>query len=373
VSLQRIGINASRTRSGGGLVHLKKILENYSFDIHQFSEIHIWGHVDILDLIPENPLFIKHIAFDSKFGIAYQIFWEKFILSRELKKLHCKLLINLDAGSVCRYLPNITMSRDMLSYEKGVLKKYFFSISWLRLIALKYVQIRSLKNASKAVFLTNYARIVIEKEAKTSFNSILIPHGIDLFDVSRYEKLTFFSDNFYDVVYVSNFDFYKNQDTVINAFHILLRKYPNLRLHLVGSFSNYSYYSKCKNLANNDIRIIFHGPIDQSEIQNFLSNSDILLFASSCENMPNTLLEYMTVKKPILCSNRGPMPEVIGNWEYLFDPEDVTSIVSTMEKVIYNKNTWNELADLSFQRVQKYSWKRSSDELFNLATNILKI
>ena len=371
MSLQIIGINASRTRSGGGLVHLKKILENYSFDINRFSEIHIWGHVDILDLIPENPLFIKHIAFGSKICIVYQLFWERFILPRELKKLQCKLLINLDAGSVCRYLPNITMSRDMLSYEKGVLKKYFFSMSWLRLICLKYVQIWSLKNTSKAVFLSDYARLVIEMEAKTSFNSILIPHGIELFDFRRYEKLPFFSDNFCDVVYVSNFDFYKNQDTVINAFHMLFRKYPNLRLHLVGSFSNYSYYSKCKKLANNDIRITFHGSIDQSEIQNFLCNSDILLFASSCENMPNTLLEYMTVKKPILCSNKGPMPEVLGKWEYYFDPEDVSNIVRTMGDLISNSESWNELSNITFQRVQKFSWKRSSDELFNLATEIL--
>lgn len=371
MNLQIIGINASRTRSGGGLVHLTKILENYSFDINRFSEIHIWGHVDIIDIIPENSLFIKHTAFDSKKGILYKIFWERFILPIELKKFHCKLLINLDAGSVCRFIPNITISRDMLSYEKGILKKYFFSMSWLRLIALKYVQIWSLKKASKAVFLTDYARKVIEMESKTSFNSLLIPHGIELFNFNRYEKLPFFSDAFCDVVYVSNFDFYKNQDAVISAFQLLFRKYSNLRLHLVGSFSNKSYYSKCKKMANNDKRIIFHGSIRQSEIQNFLCNSDILLFASSCENMPNTLLEYMTVKKPIMCSNKGPMPEVLGKWDYYFNPEDVSCIVRTMENLLSNSKAWYELSNITFQRVQEFSWKRSSDQLFNLATEEL--
>lgn len=366
-----IGINASRTRSGGGVVHLKKILENYSHGSNQFSVIHIWGYEDFLNIIPDNKLFMKHVAFDNRKGVIYQIFWERYILPKELTRFSCNLLINLDAGSLCRFLPNITMSRDMLSYEKGILKKYFISFSWLRLVALKYVQIWSLKSASKAVFLTDYARKVIERESKVTYDSVLIPHGIDLFDFNRFEKLPFFLDDSCDVVYVSNFDLYKNQDTVISAFQILFRKYPNLTLHLVGSFSNNSYYSKCKNLANNDNRIIFHGSIGQSEIQNFLCNSDILLFASSCENMPNTLLEYMTVKKPILCSNKGPMPEVLGEWDYYFDPEDVSSIVITMENLISNNKRWNELSNITFQRVQKFSWKKTSDQLFNLATKIL--
>jgi glycosyltransferase involved in cell wall biosynthesis len=366
-----IGINASRTRSGGGVIHLKKILENYSHDINQFSEIHVWGYDDILNVIPDNILFIKHIAFDNRKGIFYQIFWEKFILPRQLKRFSCKLLINLDAGSFCRFLPNISMSRDMLSFEKGILEKYFFSRNWLRLVALKYVQIWSLKNASTSVFLTDYARNVIERESKISFNSVIIPHGIDLFNLQKYRKLPIFSDNFCEVVYVSNFDLYKNQDKVISAFNILFRKHSNLRLHLVGAFSNNSYVAKCKQLASDNQRFIFHGSLSQTEVQNFLHNCDMLLFASSCENMPNTLLEYMNAKKPILCSNKGPMPEVLGKWDYYFDPEDVCSIVGTIENLISDSKAWNELSNISFQRVQKFSWKRSSDQLFNLATKIL--
>ena len=236
-----IGINATRTKSGGGLVHLQKILENYSYEKHSFLEIHIWGYKDILEVISNNKIFIKHIAFPDNKGIAYQIFWEKFILPIELKNNFCHLLINLDAGSFCRFLPNITMSRDMLSYEKGIMKKYFFSINWLRLFLLKYVQIWSLKNSSKPVFLTNYAKNIIEKESKHFFNSVQIPHGIDLLDFTLIKKQFNFSNEFLEIVYVSNFDLYKNQDNVINAFRLLKKKYRNIRLHLVGAFSNMSF------------------------------------------------------------------------------------------------------------------------------------
>ncbi len=366
-----IGINASRTKSGGGIVHLEKILTNYSNKKYKFLEIHIWGYEEILDFIPINKIFVKHIAFANDKGIIYQIFWENYILPKELKKYGCNLLINLDAGSFCRFTPNITMSRDMLSYESGIMNKYFFSISWLRLLILKYVQVWSLKNATKAVFLTNYAKCIIEKDSNYSFNSIQIPHGIDQLDFEILKKQNNFSEDFIEIVYVSNFDLYKNQDNVIIAFKKLSKKYNNIRLHLVGAFSHKSFYEKCKKIANNDKNIFFHGSITHSSISSYLNSADILLFASSCENMPNTLLEYMTAKKPILCSNKGPMPEILGKWDYYFNPENVNSIVYNLERLLSDYKSWDDISTMAFERVKKYSWKKSSDDLFNLAYEIL--
>jgi glycosyltransferase involved in cell wall biosynthesis len=369
--MNKIAINASRVRSGGGIVHLARILNHYSYNLKHFDEIHIWGYQGILDVIPRIQLFIKHISFEETKGIVYQIFWENYILPKELSKYGCQLLINLDAGSFCRFTPNITMSRDMLSYESGIMNKYFISISWLRLLILKYVQIWSLKNATKAVFLTHYAKYIIEKESNYSFNSIQIPHGIDQSDFEIIKKLDNFSEDFIEIVYVSNFDLYKNQDNVISAFKTLSKKYNNIRLHLVGAFSNKSFYEKCIKIADNDQKIFFHGSIVHSAILSYLNSADILLFASSCENMPNTLLEYMTAKKPILCSNKGPMPEVLGEWDYYFNPEDVISIVCNLERLLSNYKLWGDMSRIAFERVQKYSWKKSSDDLFNLAFEIL--
>ncbi len=370
--MYKIGINASRARSGGCVLHLQKILLNYSHDKFPIVEIHVWGYEDILKSIPNDAKFIKHVAFNNEKSMAYQLIWEKYFLPRKLKKFKCELLINLDAGSFCRFTPNITMSRDMLSYEKGIMNKYFFSISWLRLVALKYVQIWSLKKATKVIFLTNYARQIIEKAAKYSFDSTLIPHGIDITPVENIPKRKDFSDKFQEIVYVSNFDLYKNQHNVISAFKLLLKKHTNLRLHLVGAFSNQDYYNKCIELAENDERIFFHGAVKQSEIQGFLISADILLFASSCENMPNTLLEYMSAKKPILCSNKGPMPEVLGDWNYYFNPEDIDSLVYCLDQLILDFLDWNDIAKSAFDNVQKYSWEKSSDALFDLSTNLIK-
>ena len=53
-----------------------------------------------------------------------------------------------------------------------------------------------------------------------------------------------------------------------------------------------------------------------------LADANLFVFASSCENMPNTLVEAMAIGLPIACSDRGPMPEVLRDGGVYFDPED---------------------------------------------------
>ena len=51
--------------------------------------------------------------------------------------------------------------------------------------------------------------------------------------------------------------------------------------------------------------------VNHDLLPGLLSNSHICIFASSCENMPNSLVEGMASGLPIACSDRGPMPEIL--------------------------------------------------------------
>ena len=88
--------------------------------------------------------------------------------------------------------------------------------------------------------------------------------------------------------------------------------------------------------------------------------------------MPNTLLEYMTSKKPILCSEKGPMPEVLGEWDFYFDPENVSSVKNAMSDLILQRSIWPDLSLKAYERAKKYSWKKCSKSIFDLSFKILK-
>ena len=99
-------------------------------------------------------------------------------------------------------------------------------------------------------------------------------------------------------------------------------------------------------------------------MEKFYKKSDICLFASSCENMPNILLEAMTSNRPVVCSNRGPMPEILGNAGVYFNPEKVDEIEIAISEVINDIELQKNMIKKGNQKVQSFTWSKCSNQTF---------
>ncbi len=81
--------------------------------------------------------------------------------------------------------------------------------------------------------------------------------------------------------------------------------------------------------------------------------------------MPNILTETMAAGLPVACSNRGPMPEILGDAGVYFDPEDPQSITTALQRLIASPELRTQLASASFAAAQQYTWRRCADETFH--------
>ena len=86
--------------------------------------------------------------------------------------------------------------------------------------------------------------------------------------------------------------------------------------------------------------------------------------------MPNILLEMMISGLPIACSNKGPMPEVLGKAGIYFSPEKPEDIIHALRKLIESPLLRMELAQASYERALVYSWQRCADETFRFIAAI---
>jgi glycosyltransferase involved in cell wall biosynthesis len=111
--------------------------------------------------------------------------------------------------------------------------------------------------------------------------------------------------------------------------------------------------------------IHFRGSVPYLEIHRHYAEANLCIFASSCENMPNILLEGMTSGLPIACSKCGPMPEILGPSGIYFDPENPNEIASALKVLIENPKLRSEKACASYSKSQAYSWERCADETFS--------
>ncbi|HUI65290.1 MAG TPA: glycosyltransferase, partial [Bacteroidota bacterium] len=98
--------------------------------------------------------------------------------------------------------------------------------------------------------------------------------------------------------------------------------------------------------------------------------ADGFVFASSCENMPNILLEAMASGLPIACSEREPMPELLGDAGVYFDPVKPEAIAKTLGQFLHDQVLRERLAHQAYTRSQAYSWTRCARETFSFLSRV---
>jgi glycosyltransferase involved in cell wall biosynthesis len=329
--------------------------------------VHLWSYRNLLDAVPNKPWLVKHNPQALEKSILSQILWQRFILPHEAKRCFCQIFLNTDAGTISKVRPAVTMSRDMLSYEPGVIELFGFGKARIRLMLLHYVQNRSLRNADGVIFLTRYAADTIQRSCGSLKSISYIPHGVgDIFKrispISDWPKL---GERPLRCLYISNTEVYKHQWVVVAAIALLRSRGYNLRLKLVGGGAG-----PAQNMLNRAIKTYdpMRNFVEQleflphAELPNHLAQADIFVFASSCENMPNTLVEAMAVGLPIACSNRGPMPEILADGGVYFNPVDTDSIAAAIEQIIISPTLRVAIVERAKNLSQQYNWKRCAEE-----------
>jgi glycosyltransferase involved in cell wall biosynthesis len=364
-----IGIDASRNRSGGARAHLLGILSDGDPLRHGIREVHVWSYRALLSLLPDRSWLVKHNPAELERSLFHQLRWQYHSLPAEARHVGCDVLLNTDAGSVCRFRPAVTMSRDMLSYEPGEIKRFGLSKARLRLLTLRIVQSQSMRFADGVIFLTQYAARVIQQTTGALHRIAVIPHGVGRAFVDRDSRAAWPTDSTRSIrcLYVSNAAMYKHQWEVVRAISLLRE------LVLAGGGRGRAARRLEKEIADNDPAGHFVkclGVVPHDDLPSLLAGADLFVFASSCENMPNTLVEAMAIGLPIACSNRGPMPEVLRDGGVYFDPENPQAIAAAIEALIRDPELRMRVATRAKGLSGQYSWARCAAETWSFLRTV---
>lgn len=365
----KIGIDASRNRSGGAQAHLIGVVTEGDPAKFGISEIHVWAFRALLDRLPDYPWLIKHNPQSLERSLIFQLWWQTISVASEVKLAGCDILFTTDASTLCRFVPMVVLSQDMLSYEPGVMRYFGFGLARLRLLAILALQNLAFRRADGVIFLTRYAAKVIQQSCGLLSSIVYIPHGVNAaFKQSQAtNSWPDRGDRPIECIYVSNAEMYKHQWVVVEAISLLRKRGHNLMLSLVGGGQGPAQDLLQHAISDLDPEGSFVKQLaflPHASLPELLSQADLFVFASSCENMPVTLVEAMAVGLPIACSNRGPMPEVLADGGVYFNPEDAASIAAAIEQIIQTPALRLAISQRAKALSQQYCWKRSADETF---------
>jgi glycosyltransferase involved in cell wall biosynthesis len=260
------------------------------------------------------------------------------------------------------------MFRNMIPFDRVQRKRYPLGYMRVRIWLLERVMLRSMLRADVVIFVSDFARRVIEQRVPECIKrAVVIPHGVGPeFRVGsvRAQRPGWLPAGDY-LLYVSTFDVYKAQLEVVRGFSLLkARRGGTERLVLVGSErQNPNYSSKVRAEImrlglEKDVNIV--GLVPYQELPGVYQNALINIFAAESENCPNILLEAMAAGRPVVSSNFSPMPEFGGDAVVYFNPQEPQDFADKVGKILDDPSVLRAFGQRAAERALRYDWEAAA-------------
>lgn len=369
-----IGIDASNIRRGGGITHLACLLSEAQPERDGFERITLWGTQPLLDQTPDHAWLHKKKIVGGGPALIARLIWQQAILPLSLKELRVDVLFS--PGGTLPWgagVPTITISQNLLPFDKQACALYpLLNGRRLKMALLRHAQARSFAAADGVIFLTEHSRTAIQGALRRlPRRSTIVAHGIeDRFRMPprpAQPPKSYSAANPFRLLYVSIIDMYKHQNEVAEAVAMAQASGLPVSIDFVGP--DYPLALKrlravCRKLDPEGQFLHYKGAIGFDQLHPIYRDADAFVFASSCENLPNILIEAMAAGLPIASSSNGPMPEVLGDAGLYFNARNPADICETIARLFGDPQLRGQLAQAAWQRAQAYSWARCARETF---------
>jgi glycosyltransferase involved in cell wall biosynthesis len=203
---------------------------------------------------------------------------------------------------------------------------------------------RSARSAQRVVVSSVFVRDrAVEKLGLDPARLRVIPFGID------HERLTPGDEPREPfLLYPARAWPHKNHERLLQAFALLHRERPELRLVLTGG-------GDLRAAGRDGVEVRGHVTVD--ELVSLYRRASALVFPSLYEGFGQPPLEAMACGCPVACSNAASLPEVCGDAARYFDPEDIEQIAGAVRDVLADPETWRRRG---LERAAGFTWERTA-------------
>ena len=162
------------------------------------------------------------------------------------------------------------------------------------------------------------------------------------------------------ILYVGNLLVSKGCADLLEAFALVARVRPGLRLTLVGEGdARAALTARAAALGLGD-RVEFVGKIPHGDLAKWYGRAALMCLPSHNEGVPNVILEAMACGTPVVATRVGGIPEVLPEFAGLIVPaHDIPRLASAMEQALSSR--WDR--DRIVEHSRRFSWTANVDQL----------
>ncbi|MCA1902564.1 MAG: glycosyltransferase family 4 protein [Candidatus Hydrogenedens sp.] len=163
------------------------------------------------------------------------------------------------------------------------------------------------------------------------------------------------------ILFVGTIEERKNVSGLLNIYEKVQNNIPH-RLVLIGKkgFHANEILSKIQQMKCSDKIIYLNYINNHSELKWFYSSADMFIYPSFDEGFGIPPLEAMACGCPVIVSNQGALPEVVGHKGITIHPQDIDNFAEAITTLLSDKNKYNNMITNSILQAKNFSWSKSA-------------
>jgi len=319
-----------------------------------------------------------------KMGISVNVLYEEGYDPEQIQMPQNKFLLSLFSVLKIKRLPDLIFTTsNWRNLIRGIILKFFYKC---KLFSIVHSPIENLpkffyifwtlliNQSDEIIFVSNY----LKKSYLNSCNlkrgkCIVIYAGVEKKKTSKVELDTFkhkykinddsiilLAQGLTSVLVKAN-----GLKLIIKSINNLKEKYPNIILIATGDGKYKDEINELIKKENLQDNIILTGYVENSFIPLELCN--IYIHVVFNEGLSLSILEAMSLGKPIIASNLGGIPEVINEgYNGILVSPDIKQISDKISFLIENKSIAETFGKNAKKSSSNYTWKKTVIEILNL-------
>ena len=296
---------------------------------------------------PYKPAFIKNIPV---LRAVFRLIAYVLTLYREIKQVDVVHIMANSGWSFylfampAIYIASFLNKPSIINYRGGKARQ-FFQQSWKR--------IKPAMN--KVSQVTVPSKFLAEVFAEYNVDAKVVPNIIDL-SLFEYKPPQETLDAIHIIVTRNLEEIYDNE-TALRAFAIVQQQFPLARLTIAGSGplkEQLIAVAKELNIADS---VRFPGRLDRQAMAQLYQSADIMLNASTIDNMPNSILEAQASGVLVVSSNVGGIPYMVsdGRNALLVEPRQPNKMAEAVIEVLEDSALRDSLSRCGRDNVTLFS------------------
>lgn len=210
--------------------------------------------------------------------------------------------------------------------------------------------------------VANYTHISLGKITATLESADPLPEGAD--PIPELAGTQF-------LMYIGRPQPHKNLSRIIDAFVLLQKTHPDLKLVLAGRKDATYQLHEQRVIREGISGVVFTDYISDAQLRWLYENCAVYIFASLSEGFGLPGLEVMLHGAPVASSDATCLPEVHGDAAQYFDPYDTQDMARAIDDILTDDQLRADLIEKGKKQAGKFSWQRMAEQTLAVYRGVL--